>query len=419
MKVLWFSNCKLSERNNKLSGSWLYSMSELLAQKDDIILTNVTVDRSNLYKDIQEVKITVNFHEYILPNWKPDKKGHPHETYIQKIEDLCRKEMPDLIHVWGLENYFCKLIPQLRLNIPLLLEIQGIHEPCARVYYGDLSFRETLSCLGLREILFPQLKSIYAFKKMIRKHVKNDLDALSKFQYISTQSEWVRDYIRLNHIQAHLFETGMSIRAPFWNAQWTYPEDKQKSFYCSAAGPAPYKSIQTAIKALHYVKSFYPTCQLYIIGNFKKSNWIHQPGYLTYLYKLIRKLNLTDNVVFTGSLTAQQIVEVMKKCIAMVQTSYVESYSLALVEAQATGVPAIISYAGAMPELAENRKSGLFFSPGDYMSCAARMIELIENKEMALAISRESLSLVKERNNDQAVVETQIRIYETILADKG
>ena len=52
------------------------------------------------------------------------------------------------------------------------------------------------------------------------------------------------------------------------------------------------------------------------------------------------------------------------------------------------------------------------------MSCAARMIELIENKELALAISRESLSLVKERNNDQAVVETQIRIYETILADK-
>ncbi len=418
MKVLWFSNCKLSERNNKLSGSWLYSMSELLTRQDDFILTNITVDRSKTYKEVQCLKIAPNFCEYILPGWKLDGRGYPHKKHIQEIAEICHKEMPDLIHVWGVENYFCNLIPDLQLNVPLLLEIQGMHEPWVRVYFGDLSFQETLSCLGLREILFPQLKSIYAFKDGMRKQIQRDMHAFSKFQYISTQSEWVRDYIRLNHIQAHLFETGMSIRTPFWKVKWSYPEDGQKNFYCSAAGPAPYKSIQTAIKALRYVKSFYPGCKLYIIGNFKKSNWIHQPGYLTYLYKLIRKLDLTDNVVFTGSLTAQQIVEVMKKCIAMVQTSYVESYSLALVEAQAAGVPAIISYAGAMPELAENRKSGLFFSPGDYMSCAARMIELIENKELALAISRESLSLVKERNNDQAVVETQIRIYETILADK-
>lgn len=109
----------------------------------------------------------------------------------------------------------------------------------------------------------------------------------------------------------------------------------------------------------------------------------------------------------------------MRECIAMIQTSYVETYSLALVEAQAAGIPAIISYAGAMPELAEDRKSGLFFSPGDYMSCAARMIELIENKDLALSISRESLAIVKERNNDQAVVKTQIKIYETILKNKS
>ena len=99
----------------------------------------------------------------------------------------------------------------------------------------------------------------------------------------------------------------------------------------------------------------------------------------------------------------------------MIQTSYVESYSLALVEAQAVGVPAIISYAGAMPELAENRKSGLFFSPGDYISCASHMIELIENKNLALSLSREEQSTAQKRNNNESVLEIQLQIYKTIL----
>lgn len=419
MKILWFSNCKLNVHENKLSGSWLYSMSELLTKEKNIVLTNITVDRSNLNKDIQRVKIASNFYEYILPKWKLDKNGFPHRRYIQKIQEICQKETPDLIHVWGLENYFSKLVPQLNLNIPLLLEIQGLHGPCAQVFYGDLSFRDTISCLGLREILFPHLKSIYAHRKLMGKLAKQDNLTSSKYKFISTQSRWVRDYITFWNIKAQIFQTGMSIRTPFWNAQWEYPKDGQLNFYCSAAGPSPYKSIQTAIKALNQVKIYYPKCKLYVVGNFNKSNWIHQSGYLTYLYKLVQKLNLSDNVIFTGSLTAQEIVEVMKQCIAMLQTSYVESYSLALVEAQAAGIPAIISYAGAMPELAEDRKSGLFFSPGDYMSCAARMIELIKNKDLALSISRESLAIVKERNNDQAVVKTQIKIYETILKNKS
>lgn len=304
MKILWLSNCNLNVRENKLSGSWLYSMSELLTKNNDIVLTNISVDRSNMYNDIQEAKIAPNFNEYILPNWKLCKNGLPKIKYIQKIEEICRKETPDLIHVWGLENYFSKLIPELSLNIPLLLEIQGLHEPYAQVYYGNLSFRDTLSCLGLREILFPHLKSIYAHHKLFEKYGKLDKLTLNKYKYISTQSRWVRDYLSFCNLKAQIFQTGMSIRNPFWTAQWKYPKGEQINFYCSSAGPTPYKSIQTAIKALSQVKILYPKCKLYIIGNFKKSNWVHQPGYLTYLYKLIRKLNLTDNVIFTGSLTA-------------------------------------------------------------------------------------------------------------------
>jgi glycosyltransferase involved in cell wall biosynthesis len=216
---------------------------------------------------------------------------------------------------------------------------------------------------------------------------------------------------------AKLFNTGMSLRSEFWRAKkWDYPQNNDYHFYCSAAGPAPYKSIQTAIKALSVVVKKYPQAKLHIIGNFNNScNWLHRLGYLTYLYKLINKLGLNDSVIFDGALTADEIIKLALNCLGMVQTSYVESYSLAVVEAQALGIPSIVSYAGAMPELAVDIDSALFFPPGDYMSCAGKMIILIENKNLALKLSSNSYNLARIRNNDDKVLNTQLYIYNKIL----
>ena len=298
----------------------------------------------------------------------------------------------------------------------MLLEIQGLHEPCGRVYYGEMSIRETLSCLGFREILFPHLKSIYALKNEMIKKGKADNKAISKYKYISTQSQWVRDHLQ-GLTNAKLFHTGMSLRSEFWSCKkWEYPCDNDYHFYCSAAGPAPYKSVQTAIKALSVVVKKYPNANLHIIGNFKNSkNWKHKSGYLTFVYNSIQNHKLETNIIFEGALTASEIVKVMMTCIGMIQTSFVESYSLAVAEAQAVGIPSIVSYAGAMSELAKDNETALFFSPGDYMACAGRMLDLIENRKLAESISEKSYQLAKDRNDDKTVLRRQLEIYSQIL----
>lgn len=414
-KILWFSNCIQSYGANKASGSWLFSMARLLVTTGNIHLVNITRRRNGSAQDIEHNIIGDHFEEYILPNWESVKNGWPSDDKCKKINDLCTTVAPDIIHVWGVENYFCTLVPTFNLTVPTLLEIQGLHAPCADVYYGDLSIRETLACFGLREILFPHMKSIYKDKSKMRRSGKTDENAIRLYNHISTQSKWIRDQIRLINNDAHIYETGMSIREEFWKAdKWEY-KSREKNFYCSAAGPAPYKSIQTAVRSLKIVTKKYADTKLYIIGNFKDKKWLHQPGYLTFLKKLIKNLGLEKNVIFTGPLNALEIVETMHKCIGMIQTSYVESYSLAVAEAQAVGVPSIISYAGAMPELAENYKSGLFFSPGDSISCASKMIALIEDKTLAENISEGAYSLAHSRNNNQTVLNKQLYIYEHLF----
>ena len=416
-KILWFSNCIQSQGANKASGSWLFSMARLLCDSGKVHLINIAKARQSGSTKIEYKKISDSYEEYIQPNLEIDRNGFPSTEKCNEIKVLCQEIHPDIIHVWGVENYFCTLLPTFSLSVPLLLEIQGLHGTCAGVYYGDMSVSDTLRCFGLREILFPFMKSIYVQKHQMRDLGDKDIDAIKKYQHISVQSRWIEDRIKMINPVCNLYQTRMSLRKEFISCpKWEY-NDNCRNFYCSAAGPTPYKSIQTAIKALKVVTEKYSSACLYIIGNFSDSNWLHQSGYLTFLKKTIKNLGLERNVIFTGALTATGIVDVMHKCIGMVQTSYVESYSLAVAEAQAVGVPSVISYAGAMPELAENRNTGLFFSPGDNVSCANRMIELIENKELAMQISQKSRELANERNSDDIVLATQLNIYDKILSN--
>ena len=416
-KILWFSNCIQSHGANKASGSWLFSMARLLVSTGGIHLINITKSRTGNTQDIEHNTINEHFEEYILPDWDTDNNGLPSKENCNLIKELCNNINPDIIHVWGVENYFSALLPTLGLSTALLLEIQGLQKSCSEVYYGDMTPSDILKCFGLREILFPFKKSICQFKKDMANKGVIENDTIRKYIHISTQSVWIRERIRMINRKATVYETGMSIREEFWNAKkWEYPNST--NFYCSAAGPAPYKCIQTAIKALKIVTQNYPDAKLYIIGNFVDQNWLHQPGYLTFLKKMIKKLKLTDNIIFTGPLSANEIIDVMYRCTGMVQTSYVESYSLAVAEAQAVGVPSIISYAGAMPELAEDRKTGMFYSPGDYISCASRMLEIIENPTLARSISEESFKLATKRNNDKKVLDVQLSIYNEILNNK-
>lgn len=417
--IVWFSNCIQSNGKNKSTGSWLFSMSRLLVSTGRIHLINITNCTEKNSSSIKHRIINDHFEEYLLPIWSLEKNGLPNIDNCNKIEDLCKKLRPDLIHIWGVENYFCTLLPTLNLDIPLLLEIQGLRTPCAEVYYGDLSIKDTISCLGLREILYFLQRSIYKDKNRMK--VLGDLDkiAIKQYKHISTQSQWVRDYVKAINNKCVIYETGMSIREEFWSTKkWEHTESR--IFYCSANGPIPYKSVQTAIKALKIVTERYPEAKLYVIGNFKdRNNRLHQPGYLTFIKKTIKNLELTNNVMFTGPLNANEIIDIMHKCIGMVQTSYVESYSLAVAEAQVVGVPSIISYAGAMPELATDRESGLFYSPGDYVSCAAKMIELIEDDKLANKLSHCAYELAHNRNDNEVVLSKQLNIYNKIIDEKS
>lgn len=415
IKILWMSPVVLSNSNNS-TGSWLYSMHKLLVESKKVCVVNMTIDWSRRTGGIKHIIMDDGTEEYILPNFVHLKRNKvPLPVYTKKMARTIKEINADLIHIWGTETYFSKLVPALNLNIPILLEIQGLRYECADVYRGDLTLMDSIKLLCFKDLVTLGKYSLFQNEKEFRCQGYFDKIAISNFKYISTQSQWVRDVIQF-YTNAFIYKTKMSIRQEFLDAPvWSYPHESCPFFYFSVSGVIPYKCVQTAFKALALVRLKYPNARLKIAGfSNLVINW-RDSGYKKYLIHLLDELNIRKSVDFLGKLTAKEIIEIQYKCVAVIQTSYIETYSLANAEALCLGTPLISTFAGAMPELGKDRETVLYYQPGDYRICAARMIELIENQNLANTLSRNAVSFNRHKHNPNDVLQCQLNIYHDIM----
>ena len=198
---------------------------------------------------------------------------------------------------------------------------------------------------------------------------------------------------------------------------WNTPIGDKIQLLSVSSGVFPYKGVHIAIKALAILKQYYPNILLKIAGNYQQNRRaVKKHGYVRFLERTIQNLGLEDNIVFVGSLNTNELLAEMKRTNVMIHSSFVESYSLVLAEAMAVGVPGVISYAGAMSELAQDGVSGLFYSSADYRKCAYQVRRLIEDKELSRSISSAARRTAMERNNIQSVVANQLSIYNDVLS---
>ncbi len=169
------------------------------------------------------------------------------------------------------------------------------------------------------------------------------------------------------------------------------------------------------IKALHIIKMKIPNVELRLAGSIGRTD-IFGDGYLRFVIKLARKLKVYENITWLGAIDAAQIVTNLQEASVFVNPSFVESYSLTFTEAMCVGTPSVVSFAGAMPELAENNKEALFFTPCDYKQCAFFILKLLSNDQLATKLSENAIKRSNKRANEFKTEEQQILTYKNILA---
>lgn len=411
--VLWLCNRPIEGTADRRDGTWFIAMARALAESGRIRLAVVSQAK---VKDAVRCDFG-DIAQWVVPFEPLNRKGLPSNQTIESIKQAAAEIKPDIIHVWGTENYWGLLTARGILSQPSILEIQGFKYACAKVYYGDLTLSERLKCIGPFEILRPN-SSFLTGGRRFEKWGRFEKEMIFKHRYISTQSDWVRTHIKAINPGCTLFKTGMMLRKEFFEAKpWTLPKNQDSDYPCifaSSSYAVPYKGLHVLIKALSILKRRYPQIVLNIAGDIMKKG-IRQRGYSRWLQRLIYKLNIENNVRWLGPIDANQIVKQFQKASAVVIPSFIETYSLTLAEAMLVGVPLVASFAGAMPELAKNDESALFFPQGDETVCAWQIERILKDQNLACHLSQNTRQIGQVRNEQSTVVKRQIAIYNEIL----
>lgn len=408
-KILWLSNCTFSEEKIKATGTWIIAMGEALIKTGEVELYNISYGNTKtiIRNDCQGIN------QWIIPNVKTNSKGLPPQYIIDFIKGVEQEVNPDVIHIWGTESYWGMLSATNVFSKPVLLEIQGILSTCVSVFYGGLSNSELMGCVGLKEIILPQ-RLFYFRKQEFIKRSRIEKFIISNSPRIAVQSDWVKAHIKLENENAILFNAGILLRKEFYVAEpWKRSKNNEVIIFTSSSGSNMYKGLHVLLRAIAVLKKTIPTIKLHIGGRILFDK-ILQDGYSNWLVKEAKKLGIINNIEWLGSLTADEIIYQLQIASVFVVPSYVESYCLALAEAMIIGIPCVASYAGAMPELAEDKKSALFFPVGDYTTCASHIQQIVNDESIANHLSIKARASAFKKNNFIDNVKVQLAIYDTI-----
>lgn len=416
IKVLWLSGTRINRKGDFFYETWLTSMAKLLVESGRVELYNVVQDN---IKDIIKIDNTI-VKEWIIPTSLSSQKKRPTTSLIAYMEHIMDVVKPDLVHIWGMEKNWGLLTSTGVLGDKVLLEIQGIKYTCAEVYNAGMRMQDLLSTVRVQEIVFPS-RSIFSIKRQFNTWGAIEKEMIRAHSHVGTPSEWVRDHVRFNSVNAATYKSKLAMRQEFLDAKpWQYRNDEDLVVFASSSFAISYKGIHNLLEVLVLLKNIYPKVKLKIAGDWPVNNpFYRKTGYLKWFVSKAKKLGVLDLIEFLGPLNSEKLLNQYYESDVFVVPSYVESYSLALAEAMAVGIPCVASYAGGMSELAEDNESVLFFSPNDYVKCAGNIDRIKSDKDLALKLSDNARQKTQGRNDTISVVNRQLEIYDEVINSIG
>jgi glycosyltransferase involved in cell wall biosynthesis len=142
----------------------------------------------------------------------------------------------------------------------------------------------------------------------------------------------------------------------------------------SVARMYPRKRLNDLLLAAAILRERIPTAQIRIVGEGPES---------ASLRALHRELGLGDTAVLLGEVTRRMLaVEYVSAhcfCLPTVQ----EGFGLVFAEAMAAGLPVVACRAAAVPEIVEDRQTGLLVNPRSPRELATALETLLTNRELS------------------------------------
>lgn len=168
----------------------------------------------------------------------------------------------------------------------------------------------------------------------------------------------------------------------------------------------PRKNVTLIIKAYYQLKhqSVKKMPQLVLAG---KKGW----GYDD-IFRLIKEYKLETDVIFTGYVTEEEKVALLKGAVCFIYPSLYEGFGMPPLEAMACGTPVIASNAASLPEVIGD--SGILIDPESIEDLKKSMLEINENSQLRNKLSYEGAK--RAQNYDWRKIAVQLKeLYKKML----
>ena len=400
MKVLWITNILFAHHNDMMGimnrvtgGSWLNAAYDGSLSDSNLELHIIT--SSNVSEVMKSSKDGNSF--YIIPGGGARTMDINSAKNLKNVESLIASIKPDVAVLWGTESHLAYLFAKSLKAIPTVVYMQGVIKSIYDHYYDGMPPKYQNSTVrDIIDSINPH-SSINEFKKQaaLERVILESSDA------VIVENDWCEDICRSINPKLRIFRNKLPIRDVFFQTKWSVEKMKPLSIFTNAGG-YPIKGHHILLKALGIVKKQYPDFTCYIPGQ-KLSTYNsikRRTGYIKMLEDLIVEGNLQDNIVYTGFLSSEEMVEHLCTCNAYVMPSVMENHSSSLIEAMVVGVPCISSLVGGVADLVVHGKNAFIYNSTDAENLAGCIIRLFNNSKLAAQLGSVAELIRESRKQD-------------------
>ena len=191
--------------------------------------------------------------------------------------------------------------------------------------------------------------------------------------------------------------------------QWLVADVPRRDPSVLAWGRVQYeKGFQILAQAMAIVRSSLPGVTCTIAG---------RGPYLPELQSQIDVEGVSDIVHLAGYVPDEQLRGLLQTSGCVVIPSLYEPFGIVALEALAAGAPTIVARTGGLSEIVEGTAAGLMFEPGNSQELAERILQILTDDDLALALHSQGTRLVQFQYSWDAVADKTLAVYRRASAD--
>jgi glycosyltransferase involved in cell wall biosynthesis len=325
--------------------------------------------------------------------WSPKWSGK-----IEKIDGITIFKIPALNWLPILDSPRVKLgvnlIPGRFLNLMKDYDIIHFHEAefSFPLFSSFVKKPKILHLHGLRRDYFER----YYLSRMM---LKNAADI-----YLSLTNQMKRDLIILGISQDRIVNFPNAVDTDVF-----YPQEKLDDQVLYVGRITPDKGLHILLRSLRYVKK---SVSLKIAGPLDCV-----PDYYHNILALIQDENQRGihNIEYLGKVDQTTLVKLHQKSSIFVQPSTYEPFSIAVLEAMSCETPVVATKVGGMPEVIEDRETGIIVPVNNPLKLARAIGYLLENKDIRMRFGEAGRKRVKKNFTVDVLVKKLFTIYEKMI----